>query len=59
MGFWKGGSLNRARLIAMFGERRARPLAPDQARNLINRLRPPGTDAPNKRKHKTIQLHAF
>ena len=59
MGFWKGGSLNRARLIAMFGERRAQSLAYDRARNPINRLHPPGTDAPNKRKHETIQLHAF
>jgi hypothetical protein len=30
-GIWKGGSLNRARLIAMFGERRAQPLAYDRA----------------------------
>ncbi len=58
-GIWKGGSLNRARLIATFGERRAQPLTPDQARNLINRLHPPGTDAPNKRQHETIQLRSF
>jgi hypothetical protein len=33
---WRGGSLNRARLIAICGERRAQSLAPDQARDLIN-----------------------
>ena len=51
VGIWKGGALNRARLIAMFGERRAQPLAYDREHNPIDRLHPPRTDAPNKRKH--------
>jgi len=53
-GTWRGGSLNRARLIATYGERRVQSLTLDQAHNLISWLHPPGTDASSKRQHETI-----